>query len=64
MKIKTEKEFIACRQAMEAIIQKGTAIGGIELLCEEDKEKYIEVSQAIGEWEAVYHPLPGRIKRE
>lgn len=64
MKIKTEKEFIACRQAMEAIIQKGTAKGDMELLCEEDKEKYIEASQAIGEWEAVYHPLPGKIKRE
>ena len=32
-----------------------------ELLSEEDKEEYIRLSDAIEEYEAAYHPLPGRV---
>ena len=61
MKIKTEKEFRAYQAEMESIITKGTSLGDMELLSEEDKTKYIALSQAISEWEAAYHPLPGRV---
>lgn len=61
MKIKTEKEFRAYQAEMESLIAKGTALGDMELLEEEDKAKYITLSQAVSEWEAAYHPLPGRV---
>ena len=41
MKIKTEKEFRAYQAEMESIITKGTSLGDMELLSEEDKTKYI-----------------------
>ena len=61
MKIKTDKEFRAYQAEMEAITVKGTDLGDMELLSEEEKERYIVLSQAISEWEAAYHPLPGRV---
>ena len=61
MKIKTEKEFRAYQADMESIIAKGTSLGDMELLSEEDKAKYIALSQAINEWESAYHPLPGKV---
>lgn len=39
MKIKTEKEFRAYQADMESIIAKGTSLGDMELLSEEDKSK-------------------------
>lgn len=61
MKIKTDKEFRAYQAEMETITVKGTDLGDMELLSEEEKERYIVLSQAISEWEAAYHPLPGRV---
>lgn len=61
MKIKTEKEFRAFQAELEELTSKGTALGDMELLSEEEKKKYISFSQAISEWEAAYHPLPGRV---
>lgn len=61
MKIKTEKEFRAYQADMESIIAKGASLGDMELLSEEDKAKYIALSQAINEWESAYHPLPGKV---
>ena len=61
MKIKTDKEFRSYQAEMEAITVKGTDLGDMELLSEEEKERYIVLSQAISEWEAAYHPLPGRV---
>ena len=61
MKIKTEKEFRAYQADMESIIAKGTSLGDMELLSEEDKAKYISLSQAINECESAYHPLPGKV---
>ena len=61
MKIKTEKEFRAYQADMESIIAKGTSLGDMELLSEEDKAKYIALSQTINEWESAYHPLPGKV---
>lgn len=50
MKIKTDKEFRAYQAEMEAITVKGTDLGDMELLSEEEKERYIVLSQAISEW--------------
>ena len=61
MKIYSEKEFRAYQTEMEALTAKGTDLGDMELLSEEEKERYIALSQAISEWEAAYHPLPGRV---
>ena len=61
MKIKTDKEFRTYQAEMEAITVKGTDLGDMDLLSEEEKERYIVLSQAISEWEAAYHPLPGRV---
>lgn len=61
MKIKTEKEFHAFQKEMEEITAKGTSLGDMELLSQEDKERYIILSQSISEWEAAYYPLPGRV---
>lgn len=61
MKIKTEKEFRAYQEEMEEITAKGIALEDMELLSQEDKERYIILSQSISEWEAAYHPLPGRV---
>ena len=61
MKIKNENEFRAYQAEMEELIAKGTTLGDMELLSEGDKSKYIALSQDICEWEAAYHPLPGRI---
>ena len=59
MKINTEMRLYVWSE--ESIITKGTSLGDMELLSEEDKERYINLSQAISEWEAAYHPLPGRV---
>lgn len=61
MKIKTEKEFRVYQAEMEVLTAKGTDLGNMDLLSEEEKERYIALSQAISEWEAAYHPLPGRV---
>ena len=61
MKIKTDKEFRAYQAEMEAITVKGTDLGDMELLSEEEKERYIVLYKAISEWEAAYNHLPGRV---
>jgi HTH-type transcriptional regulator/antitoxin HigA len=60
MTIKSEQEFRTYQAEMEAITQRGFELGDMELLSDEDKERYIQLSGAIHEWEAAYHPLPGR----
>jgi hypothetical protein len=49
MKIYSEKEFRAYQIEMEALTAKGTNLGDMELLNEEEKERYIALSQAISE---------------
>lgn len=57
MTIKNEKEYQDYRANMEIIITKGTKLGDMELLSDDDKEEYIQLSRAIAEYEAVYHSL-------
>lgn len=61
MTIKNEKEYQDYRANMEIIIAKGTKLGDMELLTEEDKNEYIQLSRAVAEYEAAYHPLPGKV---
>ena len=61
MRINNEKEYKDCRANMEIIIAKGTKLGDMELLSEEDKYEFIQLSRAIAEYEAAYHPLPGKV---
>lgn len=46
---------------MEEIIAKGTELGDMELLPQADKDEFIRLTDAIHEWEAAYHPLPGKV---
>lgn len=58
MKILSDKEFRECRARMEVIISKGTRLGDMELLSDEEKREYTNLSSAIAVYEAEYHPLP------
>lgn len=57
----SEKEFKEYRAMMEAIIAKGTELGDMELLSDEDKAEYIRLSKCVAEYEDAYYPLPGRV---
>lgn len=55
----SEKEYKKCRAKMEAIISKGTELGDMELLCDEDKAEYIRLTGLVDEYENAFYPLPG-----
>ena len=61
MKIKSEKEYNDYRANMEILIAKGTKLGDMKLLSDEDKQEFVQLSRAIAEYEAAYHPLPGKV---
>lgn len=63
MKISNDSQYREYKKKMEALIQKGTKLGDLELLSEFDKEEFIRLTDAISEWEAAYHPLPGKFLR-
>jgi len=56
--ITTEKEYKDVCQQMNAIINKGTELGDMELLPEVDKNEYIRLSEMVRKWEAVHYPFP------
>jgi HTH-type transcriptional regulator/antitoxin HigA len=61
MKISNDSQYREYKKEMEILIQKGTELGDMELLTEADKEEFIRLTDAISEWEAAYHPLPGKV---
>lgn len=61
MEIKTESQYRECQERLEAIIARGTALGDMEQLPAEDKEEFSRLADAIHQWEAAYHPLPGKV---
>lgn len=61
MKISSDSQYREYKTKMEVLIQKGTKLGDMELLSETDKEEFVQLTDAIYEWEAAYHPLPGKV---
>ena len=61
MIIETDAVYRDYKEAMEKIIAKGSALGNMELLPPADKNEFIRLTDAIYEWVAAYHPLPGKV---
>lgn len=61
MKINNDSQYREYKRAVEVLIEKGTKLGDIELLSDSDKEDFARLTDAIYEWEAAYHPLPGKV---
>ena len=61
MKISSDSQYREYKKEMEVLIQKGAKLGDMELLSEADKEEFVRLTDAIYEWEAAYHPLPGKV---
>jgi len=56
--ITNEKSYRDVCQQMNDIIDKGTALGDMGLLPEEDKNEYIRLSEMVRKWESVHYPFP------
>ncbi len=56
--IKTEQEYREINKQLDAIIAKGTQLGDMELLSQEDKNEYIRLSSLIRKWEKDNYPFP------
>lgn len=61
MIIKNDAQYREYKNAVEVIITKGTELGDMELLPQSDKDEFIKLTDAVYEWEAAYHPLPGKV---
>ncbi|MBQ1909160.1 MAG: helix-turn-helix domain-containing protein [Bacteroidaceae bacterium] len=61
MKIRGEKQYEMCDARLEALIQKGTALGGMDNLCAEDMAEYKTLSNAVYEWECREEPRAWRV---
>ena len=61
MLIKNEKENKEYEARLEVLIQRGTELGDMELLSEEDKAEFVRLSDALDEYGCAYHPLPGQM---
>lgn len=61
MIIKKEKEYKEYCSKLDAIIARGTALGDMELLDSTDKQSFMQLSDAISQYEAAYHPLPNKV---
>ena len=62
MKIKDEVTYNEVDARMEELLAKGAELGGMENLCEEDKEEFKILSNAAYEWECEVDPHPWRVK--
>ena len=61
MTIKDEKEYKDYEARIEQLIERGTALGDMELLSSEEKAEFTMLSEALDEYGRAYHPLPGRM---
>ena len=61
MTIKTEKEYKDYETRVELLIARGTKLGDMELLSDEEKAEFTMLSEALDEYGRAYHPLPGRM---
>ena len=60
MTIKNEKEYKEYEARIESLIQRGTELGDMELLNENEKAEFSQLSIALDEYGKAYHPLPGQ----
>ena len=56
--IKTEKEYRSICATMDILIEKGTKLGDMELLTNDEKNEYIRLSAIVRQWEKVHYPYP------
>lgn len=56
--IRTEEEYRNICAAMDMLIEKGTKLGDMELLTNEDKSEYISLSALVRQWEKAHYPHP------
>ena len=61
MTIKNEKEYKDYEFRVEKLIERGTALGDMELLSPGEKAEFSMLSEALDEYGRAYHPLPGRM---
>jgi antitoxin component HigA of HigAB toxin-antitoxin module len=61
MTIKNEKEYQDYEARIEHLITRGTALGDMELLSDDEKAEFTKLSEALDEYGRAYHPLPGRM---
>lgn len=61
MIIKNEKEYKDYETRVEQLILKGTELGDMELLGEDEKAEFTLLSEALDEYGRAYHPLPGQM---
>lgn len=61
MKISNDSQYREYKNEMEVLLHKGIGLGDLDLLPEAGKEEFIRLTDAIYEWEAAYHPLPGKV---
>lgn len=61
MTIHNNKEYEAIDGRIEMLIAKGTALGGMDLLSDEDKRELKVLSDAAYDWECEQDPHPGTV---
>ena len=61
MVIKSEKEYKDYETRAEKLMQRGTELGDMELLTDEEKAEFMRLSEALDEYGSAYHPLPGQM---
>lgn len=61
MIIKNEKEYKDYETRVEQLIQRGTELGDMELLGEDEKAEFTLLSEALDEYGRAYYPLPGQM---
>lgn len=61
MMIKNEKQYNEYEARVEQLVQRGTELGDMELLSDEDKAEFTRLSEALDEYGRAYHPLPGQM---
>lgn len=61
MVIKSEQEYKEYEAQAEALMLRGTELGDMELLSDEEKAEFLRLSEALDEYGSAYHPLPGQM---
>ena len=62
MTIKDKKKYEEVDARLEQLLEKGTELGGMDLLSEEEQEEMKVLSEAAYNWECEEDPHPWRVK--